>query len=96
VPVAKNKMPEIKIFVVFLLSLWTFLLFKKSNYRNNFFQIVLMTTVYYDGFWPTYYEVRFLDYLGTGLWCGGFFVISGAVGLLAGIKPTDGRLVQLN
>ena len=51
-----------------------------------------MTTVYYDGFWPTYYEVRFLDYLGTGLWCGGFFVISGAVGLLAGCNPTDGRL----
>jgi hypothetical protein len=52
-------------------------------------QIVVMTTNFYDGFWPTFYEVRFLDFLGTGLWCGIFFVISGAVGLFAGFKGTN-------
>ena len=48
-----------------------------------------MTTNYTDGFWPTYYEVRFLDYLGTGIWCGVIFIISGAVGLFAGVKGND-------
>jgi hypothetical protein len=51
-----------------------------------------MTTNYYDGFWPTYYEVRFLDFLGTGIWCGIIILISGVVGLLAGFKATNGRL----
>jgi hypothetical protein len=53
-----------------------------------------MTTNYdgYYGFWPTYNEVRFLDFLGTGIWCGVIFIVSGAVGLMAGIKPTNGRL----
>jgi len=50
---------------------------------------------FYPFIWPTFFQVKFLDHLGTGIWIGTFLILTSAIGIVAGTKQNYNRFGRL-